>query len=186
MLVRPEMGWSIRPGSTRPPATISFPAVALITAWRLTSEEHASGVFSGEGARLFGGRWNTKGTPVCYLADTPALCQLEVLANTRDYRQLRAKVLFRARFEEEHLTVLSGDELPSGWQARPPGASSKRVGDEWIREGRSVALRVPSALDPHGANYLLNPRHPAFPEEVEISEGRTYQIDPRLAEGNEA
>ena len=164
---------------------ISFPIVALITAWRLTSEEHASGASRRKGARLFGGRWNMKGTSVCYLADTPALCQLEVLANTRDYRQLRAKVLFRARFDEAHLTGLSGDELPSGWQARPPGASSKCVGDEWIREGCSMALRVPSALDPHGANYLLNPQHPAFPEEVEISEGRTYPIDPRLAEWNE-
>ena len=156
--------------------------MALITAWCLTSEEHASGAFSGEGARLFGGRWNTKGTPVCYLADTPALCQLEVLANTRDYRQLRAKVLFRARFDEAHLTVLSEDDVPFGWQARPPGAASKRVGDEWIREGRSVALRVPSALDSHGASYLLNPQHPAFSDAVEISEGRAYPIDSRLTE----
>ena len=160
--------------------------MALTTAWRLTSEEHASRTFSGEGARLFGGRWNTKGTPVCYLVDTPALCQLEVLANTRDYRQLRAKILFRARLGKEHLTALSGDDLPSGWQARPPGSASKRIGDAWAREERSVALRVPSALDPHGANHLLNPQHPSFSDVVEISEGRTYPIDPRLAEWNEA
>jgi RES domain-containing protein len=28
-------------------------------AWRLVSKEHASSAFSGEGARLFGGRWNS-------------------------------------------------------------------------------------------------------------------------------
>jgi hypothetical protein len=32
------------------------------------------------------------------------------------------------------------------------------------------------------ANYLLNPQHPAFPGEVEISEGEPYAIDPRLTE----
>ena len=156
--------------------------MALISAWRLVSREYASDAFSGEGARLFGGRWNSKGTPVCYLASSPALCQLEVLANTQDYRQIENRVLFRAKFDEERLTVLGEKDLPSAWKARPPGAASKRVGDEWAGEKRSLALRAPSALDPHGANYLLNPQHTAFPDGLEISEGEVYQIDPRLAE----
>ena len=63
----------------------------------MVSREHAQAPFSGKGARLFGGRWNSKGRAVCHLADSPALCQLEVLASTRDHRQLEAKVLFRAR-----------------------------------------------------------------------------------------
>lgn len=152
------------------------------TAWRLVRKKHASDAFSGEGARLFGGRWNSKGTAVCYLADSPALCQLEVLANTRDYHQLAGRVLFHVQFAEKHLTALPEEEIPSDWAARPPQAASKQVGDRWAREARSLVLRVPSALDPHGANYLLNPQHPAFPGEVEISEGEPYAIDPRLTE----
>ena len=77
--------------------------MATITAWRLTSRKYAEEAFSGEGARLFGGRWNNAGLPVCYLADAPALCQLEVLANTRDYRQLENRMLFRVSFDETHL-----------------------------------------------------------------------------------
>lgn len=159
--------------------------MALITAWRLVSRRHASHPFDGEGARLFGGRWNSKGRPVCYLAGSPALCQLEVLANTRDHRQLEAKVLFRARFDEEHLDLLEAEDLPAGWDARPPQAASKHAGDAWLEERRSLALRVPSVLDPHGVTYLLNPEHPDFPEAVQRGKGMPYPFDRRLAEWDE-
>ncbi len=33
------------------------------------------------GASLYGGRWNHKGTPIIYTAESRALCALEVLAN---------------------------------------------------------------------------------------------------------
>jgi hypothetical protein len=33
---------------------------------------------NGEGARLFGGRWNSAGRPVVYLSEHPALAALEV------------------------------------------------------------------------------------------------------------
>ena len=160
--------------------------MAQVTAWRLVSREHVQSAFSGEGARRFGGRWNSKGRAVCYLADSPALCQLEVLANTRDPQQLETKVLFQARFEEHHLDVVERDTLPAGWDARPPGAASQRVGDEWVEKKRSLALRVPSVLDPYGATYLLNPRHPSFSEAVQTSEGAPYPFDQRLADWEEA
>jgi len=45
-------------------------------AWRLCRRPHAT--LDGEGARRFGGRWNSPGRPVVYLADHPALAALEV------------------------------------------------------------------------------------------------------------
>ena len=36
------------------------------------------------GASLYGGRWNHKGIPVIYTADSRALCALEVLASAAD------------------------------------------------------------------------------------------------------
>lgn len=116
-----------------------------------------------------------------YLADSPALCQLEVLANTRDHRQLEGRVLFRVRFDREHLETLVEEDLPANWAARPPSVQTKRIGDRWAGEQRSLALQVPNAMDPHGANILLNPQHSAFGK-LAISKGETYPIDPRLAE----
>ncbi|PSQ81009.1 MAG: hypothetical protein BRD40_03745 [Bacteroidetes bacterium QS_1_65_9] len=160
--------------------------MAKVTVWRMVSREHAQAPFSGEGARLFGGRWNSKGRAVCYLADSPALCQLEVLVNTRDPRQLEAKVLFRVRFKEQYLDVVERDALPDGRDACPPQAASQRVGDAWLAEERSLALRVPSVLSPYGATYLLNPRHPRFSGAVQTSEGAPYPFDERLVEWEEA
>jgi RES domain len=44
--------------------------------WRLTRPEHAPGL-DGEGARLFGGRWNSPGIPAVYCASSLALAVLE-------------------------------------------------------------------------------------------------------------
>ena len=47
-------------------------------AWRLDKQAHAREWDSGEGARLFGGRWNPKGLSVVHCSLDPATCILEV------------------------------------------------------------------------------------------------------------
>lgn len=49
----------------------------MTLAWRVLKEKHQGEAFSGEGAKLFGGRWNRKGQAVVYLADSMALAALE-------------------------------------------------------------------------------------------------------------
>jgi RES domain-containing protein len=65
-------------------------------------------------------------------------------------------------------------------------AASQRVGDAWLAEERSLALRGPSVLNSYGATYLLNPGHPRFAEAVQTSEGASYPFDERLVEWEEA
>jgi RES domain-containing protein len=50
------------------------------TAWRLTATADRARAFSGDGARVYGGRWNSRGTRLVYAADTPAAAILEQLA----------------------------------------------------------------------------------------------------------
>ena len=37
---------------------------------------------------------------------------------------------------------------------------SQARGDEWVKEGATLLMRVPSVVVPVGWNYLLNPGHP--------------------------
>jgi len=153
--------------------------MATQTVWRLTRKTYADDAVSGEGARRFGGRFNSPGTRAVYAADSLALALIETLVGLVDYEDLYDYVFFRVELDARHVDVLSPEELPNGWDARPPAEASRQVGDAWLGERRSVALRVPSVVVPHSFNYVLNPEHPAF-QEIEIADAETLPVDPRL------
>ena len=50
-------------------------------AWRIVKAKHAATAFDGEGARLFGGRWNSPGTRMIYTSATLSLAALESLVH---------------------------------------------------------------------------------------------------------
>ena len=153
----------------------------MLEVWRITAPEYADAAFSGEGARLWGGRFHSPGRRVVYASGSLALATLEVLAGANDRRRLRGYLAVGATFDEEHLEVVEASALPPGWDARPYTAVSQAVGDAWISEERSLALRVPSVVVPSEWNVLLNPAHPAFGEVV-VGPPTVAPFDPRLQE----
>ena len=50
-------------------------------AWRMVKEKHAATASDGEGAWLFGGRWNSRGTRGVYTSATLSLAALESLVH---------------------------------------------------------------------------------------------------------
>ena len=46
--------------------------------WRLVAGRHAATALNGEGAALFGGRWNPPGRRMVYTADSLALATVEL------------------------------------------------------------------------------------------------------------
>jgi len=154
--------------------------MATTTIWRLTRKKYAGEAFTGEGARRFGGRFNSPGTRAVYAAESLALALVETLVGLTDYADLYRYVFFRVELDEEHVEVLSREKLPEGWDARPPTGASRQVGDAWLREGWPLALRVPSVVVPYSYNYVLNPDHPAF-REIETHDAEELPVDPRLA-----
>lgn len=156
----------------------------MITAWRLVSVKHASraAAFSGEGARLFGGRWNSPGTAVVYTSDSLALAALESLAHADQRGFERRYVAYRLRLPERSVLRLDEDGVPADWRNRPVSMGARRTGDRWVREARSPALSVPSVLVPLERNLVLNPAHPDFGT-IEIAEPLEFLFDARLAGG---
>ncbi len=153
--------------------------MADVTVWRLTREQYADSAFSGEGARQYGGRFNSPGTPVVYASGTLALALLETLTGLERYHQLSNYVFFRATLSEGLVSEVSEETLPTGWDRHPPPSQSQEMGDRWADQEESVALRVPSVVVPYSFNYLLNPSHPAF-DEVEIGAAEAFPVDRRL------
>lgn len=133
---------------------------APVTVWRLVAEKHAAEAFSGEGARLFGGRWNRKGEAVVYTSFSRSLAILEMLVQADP---LPAYIALPAILPKNlAVTVLQEKCLPSDWRRMPAPDSVRAIGGAWLSMGNSCVLQVPSAIVPTEWNYLLNPRHHDF------------------------
>jgi RES domain-containing protein len=160
---------------------VSFPeTLPRLTVWRIVNHKHEKTAFTGEGARLYGGRWNSPGTPMVYAAQSQSLAILEMLVHLDSPELLKKYVLFGVEIDADLITALDWSLLPKDWQANPVPANVQAVGDAWIASRSSLALSVPSALVPGECNFLLNPLHPKF-SKLKIRKPVPFQFDPRLA-----
>ncbi len=151
-----------------------------ITAWRIVKARHARSAFNGEGARLFGGRWNNKGTPMVYAAGSQSLAVLEMLVHLEAAELLGHYVLIPVTFDHRLARTLAARSLPAGWRRSPAPAATRRIGDRWVNAAQSAVLQVPSVLVPGESNYLINIVHPDF-RKISIGRAQAYAVDPRLA-----
>lgn len=150
-----------------------------LRAYRIIKEKFANTAFTGEGARLYGARWSSKGIPIVYAAENRSLAVLEMLVGLEDTGVLPSYVIFEVEFEQKLVEVLKDDDLPKDWQLFPHPISTQKIGDRWYAQARSAILSVHSAVIPAERNFLINPRHLDF-KEIIISDQFPLDIDPRL------
>ena len=154
-----------------------------IQSFRMVKAKWADAALTGEGAREFGGRWNSSGTAIIYSSGSLSLALLELMVHVNRSQLLNQYVVFELRFEAELVQSLAIEGLPADWRAAPPSSSTQRIGDEWVARGRSRAgsaiLRVPSVVVPSEVNYLINPDHPDF-KRIVATGPQAIAIDPRL------
>lgn len=128
--------------------------------WRITRARYLSESWSGAGGLHAPGRWHERGRPIVYAAEHPAICALEVLVHLDRTMIPDDLYLCEAEFPDELVTPLDASRLPQGWTSWPPMQATRDMGTAWLTEGRTSALRVPSAAAPRSFNVLLNPAHP--------------------------
>ena len=150
-----------------------------LQAWRLVREARADDAFSGEGARLYGGRWNPTGTRATYTSATRSLAALEVLVHQAERVPAGRFLFFGVRFPKKLITTIDRNDLPANWQRFPPQKSTVEIGKAWVEAKTSPVLQVPSLLIPEESNYLLNFDHPQATE-IEVGEAQIFYFDPRL------
>ena len=142
-------------------------------AWSIVKTKHASTAFDGEGARLYGGRWNSRGIRVVYVSSSLSLASLESLVHLTPPVSFKY-VAIPVEFEEIPLAT-----LPTEWRDEPPPPSAKAIGDIWVSQARSAVLELPSVIIPDEINFLLNPSHPDF-RKIVIGKPEAFSFDPRL------
>ena len=152
----------------------------MITAYRIMKKKWAGNAFDGEGARLYGGRWNSRGQSCVYLAGSESLAILEILVHLDNAKQINHYALFAVELDEKDIMLLAHDSLPHNWQEDPAPADTADLGDEWLNSQSSLALCVPSSIVTRERNFLLNVDHPAFDSMMNTKVELEFSMDTRL------
>lgn len=144
--------------------------------YRFSSKQFANQI-NGEGARLFGGRWNSIGFPLVYCSTAISLAVLELLVHYISYEQFTNNQLTVIEVPENKLQVINLKQLKYRWQA--DDTYTRFIGDEFLKQQTSLLLQVPSAIIPEENNVLINPKHKDF-SKLKIIENRNFNFDLRL------
>lgn len=135
---------------------------------------------SGEGARLYGGRWNKRGTGIVYTSENRSLATVEYLVHLP--MTLIPRDLCIATIEVPAAFLchpIEGEDLPDNWATYPAPLRLSEIIENILLNGTILCIKVPSAVVEGEHNILINPRHSGF-HEVRIREIRGFHIDERL------
>lgn len=145
--------------------------------YRIVRPVYAATALSGEGARLYGGRWSPPGWRCVYTAGSRALAALEMLVHLNGKaRLLPYRIL---EIEVEDRLIAPPRDLPLGWDSHPSGNASQNHGLDWLKSSPFAALKVPSVVIPEEINLLLNPLNPEF-YSIRAIEETVFPLDQRL------
>ncbi len=150
--------------------------------YRIEREKHLKQTLHGIGASLSNGfRWNSIQTCMVYTAENRALAMLEIAVHldlSEDLPQDRYLVVIDI---PDNLSIMhiNENQMPKGWDSKPPMRFTQRLGDQFISEKHSAVLKVPSSIVPEEYNYLLNPHHPDM-KKIKIVSKQKIIIDSRL------
>lgn len=150
--------------------------------WRLVWPQFADKL-DGEGSRIAGGRWNSRGHRALYTSANLSLSVLEVYVHLAPEMRDTLPVLAAVRVaipDNVGVTHVTAARLAELLTEQDPLAACQTVGDDWIGRGDDLVLEVPSILVPEEANLILNPAHPAM-SDVSIVSTRAFRFDPRPA-----
>lgn len=86
------------------------------------------------------------------------------------------EIRFRSAIRTERVAIA---DLPSNWREYPAPVELTSIGEQWLREGRTVALSVPSAVVPREHSFIINPAHRDF-DTLTVAQPEPFSYDPRM------
>ena len=127
--------------------------------WRIVTGPHP--IWSGEGARLFGQRWNPPGRPAIYAGTSFASCLVEVLVHANRKTPPSAARFVEAVVPDDVSREVFDPARLAGWDDPRDTSIAQTFGRAWIEDRRSALLLVPSVVTAgRDTNVVVNPDHP--------------------------
>jgi len=145
--------------------------------YRISNSVYSNDI-SGTGAKRMGARWNSAGVPVLYTSQFISLSVLEMLVNTnfKDYA-IALDLMYISIPDQQPVPAIDAANLKQNW--KDDFEYTRFMGDEFIRQNKSLLLRVPSAVIQEEFNYLANPLHRDF-RKIKIIKTKSFWPDKRL------
>ncbi|KAB7729974.1 RES domain-containing protein [Rudanella paleaurantiibacter] len=156
----------------------------MLTVYRTVKAKYVADPLGTEGARLFGGRWNPKGSPLLYATSSPSLALIESLVHQPGvrYEKLPALYLFTLQVPDEAegcpLRTYSVADLPAYWNAESY-EQTQWILRPWLEKPDTLMVAVPSVAVPMSVNYLIHPFHPRFAD-IRVLKSEPFPIERRL------
>lgn len=148
--------------------------------YRITQESYSNDL-SGNGSRIFGGRWNSEGRYALYTSANRSLALLETLAHipAKFFRNKKYMLVTIFLPDKASLKFIEETDLPNNWDALDIQHVTQKIGDNFLEEQKDFLLRVPSVLMPEEFNYIINPLHPSM-KQVKVIHQREIRFNDRL------
>lgn len=152
--------------------------------YRIIREKFLDQSLSAEGSRLFGARWNPKGTGILYTTATPELGLVETLAHAPGVRYEDLPVYWLSTIEiPDNIRFYAREEMPPFWQDKNYERTQYWL-NSWLKKPDVLAIALPSVIVPFSHNILLHPKHHLY-QQIRLAGQEKIPIDRRLWRINE-
>lgn len=148
-----------------------------MTVFRICNPKFSEDI-SGTGAKLYGGRWNSKGVAALYASEHISLSVLEMLVHNRftDFA-IDLNLLHLAFADTLSIKEVKSNKLKTEWIN--DFDYTRFMGDQFIQAGTHAILKVPSAVIKEEHNFIINPLHADF-KKIKITQTISFSTDKRL------
>jgi RES domain-containing protein len=145
--------------------------------YRITRDAYAD--LTGNGSRLYGGRWNSAGKQMVYLASSRSLAILEALAHLSPTNMPDDYCMMIIEVPDNSFVEIDINQLPKQWHEYPEPNILKQIGNQFLAQMKKLLLKVPSVIVKEEYNYLLNPLH-VDAGNVKMISKQPFSFDTRL------
>lgn len=145
--------------------------------YRVARRKYADDI-TGEGARLFGGRWNNRLVPCLYTSESRALAILEYTVNISIDEIPRALCIVTFEIDEKKIYTIALPELPGNWKDLSVPKQTQNFGSVLLLNPKIQVIKIPSTIIADEFNYLISPLH--FQGKLSVHSIQDFVYDIRL------